>query len=103
IENAGNVDALDVPLWLTGVPVDATLELDFPLAYPPQAGGEPDWSTVPLAFTSPGGRYLDVVIPRVPPGTTVRRVYLTVPASDSVFKLRAAVTPPWEDGAVFRG
>src|SRR5205814_6232665 len=48
------------------------------------------------------GRYLDLVLPRVPPGLTTRRVYLTVPSSDPTFKLRAAVTPPWADGDVFR-
>ncbi len=103
IVNPGNVDALDVPLWITGVPVDATFAIDFTLTPPPQAGGEPDWSLVPLTFTSPGGQYLPVVIPRVPPGTTTRRVFLTVPAADPTFTLRAAVTPPWIDGNVFRG
>jgi hypothetical protein len=102
IENPGNVDALSVPLWITGVPTDATFELDLALAYPPQSGGEPDWTTVPLGFSSPGGRYFTVVIPRVPPGTTVRRVYLTVPQTITAFLLRAAITPGWIDGNKFR-
>jgi hypothetical protein len=102
IENPGNVDAVEVPLWIYGVPTDATVELDFPLAAPPQAGGEPDWTTVPLGLTSPGGRYVPVVIPRVPPGTTVRRVLITIPPTHTSYVLRAALTPPWVDGAVFR-
>ncbi len=103
IENPGNIDALDVPLWLAGVPLDATLELDFAVSAPPQGSGEPDWSTVPLGFTSPGGRYVPLVIPRVPVGTTVRRVFLTIPAADPTFVMRAALAPPWIDGNVFRG
>jgi hypothetical protein len=102
VTNPGNVDAVGVPLWLTGIPTDATVELDFPLSYPTRDAGEPDWTTVPLGFTSPGGRYLDLVIPRVPPGTTVRRVFLNVPATVSSFEVDAAVTPPWVDGTVFR-
>ena len=102
IDNPGNVDALDVPLWLTGVPADATLELDFPLSAPSRTGGEPDWAAVPLGFTDSSGRYLPMVIPRVPPGTTVRRCYLTVPSTPA-FKLVVAITPPWVDGNVFRG
>ncbi len=103
LENPGNVDALDVPLWITGVPTEDTLALDFPLAAPPRSGGEPDWTTVPLYFTSPGGRYVSLVIPRVPPGISVRRIFLTHPGTVPSFHLRAAITPPWVDGAVFRG
>jgi hypothetical protein len=102
IDNPGNVDALAASLWISGVPLGGTVELDFPLGYPPQAGGEPDWSTVPLDFSSPGGRYVPVVIPRVPPGTTARRIYVTVPPSVSSFKLLTAVTPSWVDGNKFR-
>ena len=102
LENPGNTDARGVPLWITGVPADATVDLDFPLAYPPRDGGEPDWSQVPLSFAGPGGRYLALVIPRVPPGTMTRRVALTVPATVSTFQLRAALTPPWVDGATLR-
>jgi len=99
VANAGNVDAVTVPLWLFGVPSDATVALDFPLASPPRAGGEPDWSTVPLTLGNPGEQYLALVIPRVPPGVVTRRVILTVPASDTAFALGAALTPPWVDGA----
>jgi hypothetical protein len=102
IENPGNVDAIGVPLWIYGVPTGASIALDFPLSSPPRSGGEPDWSTVPLTFTSPGGSYLPLVLPRVSPGTTVRRVRLTLPPTVTTFKLRAALTPPWVDGAVFR-
>jgi hypothetical protein len=102
IDNPGNVDALSVPLWIAGVPTNATVELDFPLTSPPRESDEPDWDLVPLGFSSPGGRYIPVVIPRVPPGTTVRRIFLTIPSGVSSFKLRAAVTPPWADGNKFR-
>ena len=102
IDNPGNVDASYVPLWITGIPSGATVELDFPLAYPPQAGGEPNWSAVPLTFTNPGGKYLPIVIPRVPPGATSRRIYLTIPVGVPSFLLRAAAAPPWVDGNKLR-
>src|SRR5262249_5843578 len=47
------------------------------------------------------GRYLALVIPRVPPGTTSRRVLLAVPSTPT-FQLTAALTPPWSDGYAFR-
>src|SRR4029453_4455797 len=102
IENTGNVDALAVPLWVTGIPASATVTPDFVVSAPPQAGGEPGWGAVPLTFTSAGGRYLPLVIPRVPPGTTTRRIVLNVPASVPEFQLAAAVAPSWADDALFR-
>jgi hypothetical protein len=102
LENQGNVEAQAVPLWISGIPTGATVELDFPIAPPPQDAGEPDWSQAPLTLTSPGGQYLALVIPHLPPGVRTRRMYLTVPADDSTFHLTAALTPPWADGASFR-
>src|SRR5262249_3805734 len=101
IENPGNVDAVDVPLWVTGIPSDATVGLDFSLAYPLRSGLEPDWTQAPLTFPDSTGQYLVVMIPRVPPGATARRIAGTVPASADI-QLRAALAPPWVDGAVFR-
>jgi hypothetical protein len=102
LQNPGNTDALAVPLWITGIPAGASVGLDFALAHPPRDGGEPDWTTIPLSFTSDSGQYLALVIPRVPPGTMSRRVYLTVPANDSTFQLGAALTPAWVDGVTLR-
>ena len=45
--------------------------------------------------------YAELVIPRVPPGTVARRIWLTVPTTPT-FQLIAALTPPWADGATFR-
>jgi hypothetical protein len=39
IENPGNVDALNVPLWVTGIPTAATVTPDFVLSAPPRVGG----------------------------------------------------------------
>jgi trimeric autotransporter adhesin len=102
IENPGNVDALAVPLWVTGIPAGATVGLDFALTPPPQAGGEPDWSTVPRLFTGSSGQYLPLVIPRVPPGATSRRITLSVPTSGTTFTLGAAIAPTWS-GSGFAG
>ena len=101
IANPGNVNLPAVPLWIAGVPANATVALDSLPSPPPRTGGEPDWSAVPLTFTSGSGhRYLVLVIPRVPPGTITRRVTLTVP-DHPPFQLRAALTPPWADGTSF--
>jgi hypothetical protein len=96
IRNEGNVDAEAVPLWIAGVPPGATLAPDFTLAYPPQAGGEPDWSLVPATLSDGSGIYTAVVIPRVPPGTTVLRFHLTVAPGTNPFQLLTAVAPAWE-------
>jgi len=101
VENRGNVDAVAVPLWIAGIPFDAVIEVDSTVASPPQDPGEPNWSLVPLSFTGPTGQYLVLVLPRVPPGTVSRRIYLTVPASDPSFQIVSAVMPKWEEGPDF--
>jgi hypothetical protein len=103
INNLGNVDAVDVPVWITSIPLDATLSLGFTLSYPHRDAGEPDWSLDSLSFTGSSGRYLALLIPRVPPGTVSRRINLTVPPSVASFRLRAALAPPWEAGTALRG
>ena len=101
IENQGNVDALSVPLWITGIPTSVTnLSLAFTSSPPPSGAGEPSWA-VQDTFTSANGRYLAVVIPRVPPGLTTRRLVLTVPGSVSSFQLGVATTPPWTNDLTF--
>jgi hypothetical protein len=101
VENRGNVDAVAVPLWIAGIPLDAAIEVDSTVASPPQDPGEPNWGQVPLTFTGSTGQYLVLVLPRVPPGTVSRRIYLTVPASDPTFSLVAAVMPTWEESPSF--
>jgi hypothetical protein len=95
VENPGNVDAVSVPLWVTGIPSQVTVTPDFTLAPPPQDGGEPDWSQVPAAFLGASGQYLPVVLPRVPPGTSRRRFILNSPANISLMQMGAAVAPSW--------
>jgi hypothetical protein len=102
IENLGNNDALSVPLWIARIPANATIDFDFPVASPPQSAGEPNWSTVPLTLNGPGGKYAVLVIPRLPPGVTTRRFYISVPNSVTSLRLDAALAPPWLDGNVFR-
>jgi hypothetical protein len=95
IENLGNTDVRSVPLWISRIPPEATVEADFPIAAPPQEGLEPDWSAAPITFDGPAGRYMALVIPLVPPGVSVRRLYLTMPSSVMGFELDASLTPPW--------
>ena len=103
IENPGNVDAFGVPVYLYGIPVSATFALDFTISPAPQAGGEPDWSQSPYMFSTGSGAVVAFVIPRVPPGTTVRRFTLNVPASTPQFQLGAAVTPQWSGSGPLLG
>jgi hypothetical protein len=102
LKNMGNTDLLNVPLWISRLPSDATVDLEFDLTSPPQEEGEPDWSAAPLTLDGPGGKYLALVIPRIKPGVTIRRFRLTVPNTITDFDLDAALTPPWADGQVFR-
>jgi hypothetical protein len=102
VNNLGNVDAVDVPVWLTGIPLGAAVDLGFQLATPNRDPGEPDWNLDSLSFTSPQGRYLVMVIPRIPPGSIARRVNITIPNGVTAFRLQAAVTPPWVDGVTLR-
>jgi hypothetical protein len=95
IENPGNVDALAVPVYLWGIPVSATFGLDFTVSAVPRAGTEPDWSGSPYTFGDANGQVIAFVIPRVPPGSTVRRFTLNVPSSTPQFNLGAAITPTW--------
>ena len=101
VENPGNVDAVSVPLWVTGIPGAVTVIPDFTLSPPPQAGGEPNWSAVPVAFQAASGQYLPVVIPRVPPGTLRRRFILSAPSNVSLVQMGAAVTPSWSAPGAF--
>ena len=103
VENPGNVDAIGVPVWIYGIPVSATFVLDFTVSPPPLTGGEPDWSQSPITFGNAGGQVVAFVIPRVPPGSTVRRFTLNVPASVTQFQLGAGVSPTWSGDATFLG
>jgi hypothetical protein len=97
VENAGNVDAVAVPLWLAGLPASATVEPVFTVSAVPSGGGEPAWSGAPLTLTGTEGQYLSLLLPRVPPGVTVRRVNVTVPVSVVSYTLRAGITPGWAE------
>ena len=98
VENPGNVDAVAVPLWVTGIPAAVTVSPGFVLSPPAREGGEPSWSGVPPTFAAGSEQYLPLVIPRVPPGTLRRRIILNAPSNVSLVQLGAAVAPPWSGG-----
>jgi len=102
LHNSANDDAAGVPLWISGIPPGGTLSFTFDVSAPLQEGGEPDWSTVPVVRSDVGGSYAVLVIPRLKPGTTVRRVYVTVPNSVTSYELTASLTPPWLDSEALR-
>ena len=51
-------------------------------------------------MTSPGGRYLALLIPLVPPGSITRRIILTM--TNGTYQLGVAVAGPWL-GPAFTG
>jgi hypothetical protein len=70
--NRGNIDADGVPVWIEGIPTDATWHLDFDLATPPPASGVPniDWTKVPVSIIRNGQVSIPLLIPHIPPNST---------------------------------
>jgi hypothetical protein len=94
--NRGNIDAVGVPLWIGGIPNDATVSLGFEIT-PPLVEGQRaiNWSQVPTHFESNGEKVFPLFLPLVPAGQSrVLQLSLTV-ATTRQFQLRAWVNPPY--------
>ncbi|HEX8565073.1 MAG TPA: SBBP repeat-containing protein [Pyrinomonadaceae bacterium] len=99
--NSGNVDIFSVPLWIRGIPKNATVELGNHLTLPPTpAGQEPlDWSKISPIVESPTEKILPLHIPIIRAGQfNTLKITLTVHGSEN-FNLRAythagSVLPP---------
>jgi hypothetical protein len=94
--NRGNADAVGVPLWIGGIPTDATLRLGFDVLPPLQLGDEPvDYSDVPTWFDLGDEIVVPLLLPVIPPDSTgVLRFTLTT-ASPLSFQLEAWMNPPF--------
>jgi hypothetical protein len=94
--NSGDVDAGDVPVWISGIPPDASLQLGFNMLPPlPLASPSIDYSGVPTSFNTGAQIESAVAIPQIPAGSTGSlQLSVTVPQLES-FQLSAWANPPW--------
>ena len=94
--NSGNVDAIGVPLWIAGIPPDATLRLGFS-ALPPLPVGDPpvDYSQVPTFVNTGTEIEAGFVMSVMPAGSAgALQISITIPVMEN-FQLRAWTNPPW--------
>lgn len=94
--NRGNVNAVGVPLWIAGIPNDATLNLGFEIAPLPLPDGQlaVGVEDVPIAFDAGGEVVIPLIVPVIPPASNgVLTITLTVPTARS-FQLQTWVSPP---------
>ena len=102
VTNDGNENAYDVPLWISGMPPGAPLEVDpFP-AFPIGSPGEPDWSFLPIVSNGAAGPFVSLLLSTVPPGATTLHLALRVPfGSADAFHPTASLTSPWSTTGSF--
>lgn len=116
--NRGSVNAFGVPLWVGGIPADATWSLDFELTPPPtlDPADAVDWDQVPVDVESADGTLaVPLYVPLIPAGYVGNlRITISVPTERNV-ELRAWLNPaffssPMKDSlvdcaqqAIFRG
>ena len=94
--NRGNVDAFFVPLWVAGIPLDATIGLKFGLIPQPQLPGLPptDYASIPPILDTPSDRRVPLLIPIVPAGQT-RVLLITIKTQQPAFALETVIGEPW--------
>jgi len=94
--NSGNVDAVGVPLWIDGVPPDATLNLGFNLLPPlPLTDPTSDFSQIPTSLNTGTDTVGAFLVPVVAAGSTgALQVSITIPELED-FLLEAWANPPW--------
>ncbi len=93
--NTGSVDAQGIPLWIDGIPADATWELGIEITSPQQPVGKNpiDWDQIPKHVESGNQVMIPLLIPTIPPGYTGEiPVTITVP-SNRQLQLRARINP----------
>ena len=94
--NTGNTDAEVMPLEISGLPPDAELSFETPLASPPppvQENGAPaiDWNDVPVPIQSTGETKLPLLISPVPPGYTGRFVFRMNSATPGEYRMSTRI------------
>jgi uncharacterized repeat protein (TIGR01451 family)/CSLREA domain-containing protein len=94
--NRGNVDAYAVPLWIAGIPRNATVKFGFDLASLPNTPGVDisEISTISPVGIDGNEQFVPLIIPRIPAGSSDSlRMIITVPDS-TPFTLRTWMNPP---------
>jgi hypothetical protein len=93
--NRGDTDALDVPIWLTGIPTTATFTPRFPVALPSTVPGFPPIDpSFPITATTPTDIQVPLVINRIPPGTIGTLPFSLLVTDTAPIQLVANVGPP---------
>ena len=96
--NRGTADAVGVPIWIAGIPSEATIELGFditPLRI--QVGPNTvDLGQIPVCLDIDGETVIPLIVPRIPSDSTgTLQITITAPATLGQFQLRAWVAPPF--------
>jgi hypothetical protein len=95
--NRGNVNAIGVPLWIAGIPKNATFTLNFDIAPPPVLAGQEsiDWNQIPVHIETDADIVVPLIIPQIPPGHTGSlSITLNIPAPAEPLHLQAWTNPP---------
>lgn len=95
--NRGNVNAIGVPLWIAGIPKNATFTLNFDITPPPVLPGQEsiDWDQIPVHVETDEGIVVPLIIPQIPPGYTGSLgITLDIPATAGPLRLQAWTNPP---------
>jgi uncharacterized protein YegP (UPF0339 family) len=100
VANRGNVDAVGVPLWLTGIPENSTWRTEFTI-HPPPNSATPSvsipWEQVPAHLELGTGSALPLFLTRLAAGAVnALAVRISMPmGGDDAFNLRAWMTRPF--------
>lgn len=95
--NRGNIDAVGVPLWIGGIPNDASVQLGFNLLTPALLPGQGpvSWNEIPTLVKDNNEKYLPLFVPLVPAGSTkTLQIKLAVPMQEQ-FQLRSWLNSPY--------
>jgi hypothetical protein len=96
VGNRGNIDAHAVPLWIEGIPINATWMLESKVIEPPlPAGISVDWNQFPVQLSNSTTTTVPLLLGSIPPDSikTVP-IRLNVPTLQTV-GLRAGVSTPF--------
>jgi len=94
VGNRGTLDAADVPLHISGLPLAGEVSLGFEVAPPPGSSAF-DWSQAPKLAERDGARTLDLLVSNLPAGSTlVLPVAIKVPGGTG-FALKASTDVPY--------
>lgn len=98
--NHGNTDAYGVPLFISGIPSDANVGLEFGLIPVPRTPGMPDEldpNAVSPVINTPQGKVLALIVPVIPAGSTASFEFTISAPTNGKFTLFVTATAPLLD------